>query len=172
MNPVAKPRGIRGLRTAAITYVLVLLLGLGAAGAHALWNISGSVSSTVTAGTWGPQTVAASSITCSPFKTSVDFGNNGINIGFDPATDAAGYKVLFRDASGKQLGSKTVTSPSVSFPITTKWFNDDEVFAIKIVPFGAGADPVEAEATYRSATMTKTNLRVSIACTAYTGTAF
>lgn len=172
MNPVAKPRGIRGLRTAAITYVLVLMLGLGAAGAHALWSLSGSVSSTVTAGTWGPQPVAGSSITCAAQKTGVDFGSNGIDIGFAPSADAAGYKVDFREEGGKQLGSKKVTSGRVSFPIATKWFNDDEVFEIKIVPFGAGTDPTEAEPTYRKATLNKTNLRVSITCSAYTGTGF
>jgi predicted ribosomally synthesized peptide with SipW-like signal peptide len=43
-----------GLRTAIITYVLIVVLALCGAAAHALWSQSGTVTVNVTAGHWGP----------------------------------------------------------------------------------------------------------------------
>lgn len=59
-------RKFPGLRAAMITYVVVVVLGLGAAGANALWSQSGTVAVAVTAGTWAPtEKVDAATVTCS-----------------------------------------------------------------------------------------------------------
>ena len=47
-------RKLPGLRAALITDLLIVVLGLGGAAAYALWSQSGTVTATVTAGTWAP----------------------------------------------------------------------------------------------------------------------
>lgn len=58
-------RKLPGLRAGIITYVLIVLLALGGASAHALWSQRGTVTVNVTAGTWGPTgTVEATTVMC------------------------------------------------------------------------------------------------------------
>ncbi|GAA1871909.1 hypothetical protein GCM10009715_18480 [Paeniglutamicibacter psychrophenolicus] len=84
-------RKLPGLRAAMFTYVLVVVLGLGAAGAHALWSQSGTVAVAVTAGTWAPAgTVDANTVTCS---NRADEGWDAQVTVMWEAVDATGYRL-------------------------------------------------------------------------------
>lgn len=74
------------LRAALITYLLIVVLGLGAAGAHALWSQSGTVTLATTAGHWSLPSVTVAS----------------------PGTTVRGSLTLTAEASDAETGIRSV----------------------------------------------------------------
>lgn len=97
------------MRTALTTHLLIVILGLGGTAAHALWSISGTVSSTVTAGTWGPTKVEGASVQCS----RVDGDKlSDITVTWD-GIDVDGYRVSATATDGGTVPApELITKPS------------------------------------------------------------
>lgn len=142
MTPTRSPlRGPRGLRIALATYLTVVALGLGGSAAHALWTLNGTVTSTVTAGTWGPTKVDSASVQCSRVDgdklSDITVTWNGI--------DADGYRVSATAAGGGTVPApQLITKPSASgaFSATLRLGWPDGSgrgsYEIRIAPVSAG----------------------------------
>lgn len=124
------------VRAAIIIYLLIVITGLAGTGAHALWSQTGNLASGVTAGTWAPAPVAASSVTCTRNVT-----NNEVDITLTwAATDASRYIVNAPGASPEDIITGTATAEiSVVRP---RLFGTD-VYNVTITPeaVGVGASP-------------------------------
>lgn len=136
-------RKIPGLRAALVAYLLIVVLGLGAAAAHALWSQSGTVKVGVTAGTWGPTgKVDGATVTCGQ-RVDREWDSD-ITVTWK-AVDATGYLLTVTPKNGMDPNPAKVThtgaKETVSEMITLKRSNSSGFgnFTLVITPTGSEA---------------------------------
>ena len=159
--PMAK-KPITGLRLAAIVFVTVLMLGLGGAGAHALWKMSGSAVGTVVAGSWAPKKIAATSVTCER-SDSGDHAN--ITVTWQ-AVDADAYSLEF---TGKNVDVARKTSTlSETFKVNKPGLFGSVDYKLSITPtVGSGSEVVVGNPTKFNVTVKNaTGVFGSVKCSA------
>ncbi|GAA5228414.1 hypothetical protein [Paeniglutamicibacter antarcticus] len=127
-----------GWRLAIITYVTVLLLGLGGAGAHALWNMSGAGVGTVTAGSWAPKTIPASEVECS----RKDSGSTSKITVTWPAVDADSY-MLDLKGEGRTETGKT-SGLTWTFNLDRPGVFGSDNYKLAITPYVGGVSSAPA----------------------------
>lgn len=120
------------LKAAAVTYAVIVASGLTAAGAHALWSQSGTLRAGVTAGTWAPNPVPASSVTC----TWVSAGDKTQVTFRWAATDASSYTVGVEGSSVPAPVKTASTSATLSLHRPVLW--DSDVHTVTITPEASG----------------------------------
>jgi predicted ribosomally synthesized peptide with SipW-like signal peptide len=147
-------RKFPGLRAAIITYLLIVVLGLGGVAAHALWSQSGTVTVTVTAGTWAP-TGTVKNVQCmrgpTGDKTTV------VNVAWD-ALDADKYQLVADAKDGGRAsisGNAVRTDKRVSATLVLEFANESNngrgKYTLTIIPmFG-----------YKSGDPTKININLT-----------
>ena len=130
-----------GLRAAIIAYMIVVVLGLGAAGAHALWSQSGTVVVGVNAGSWAPTgKVDSNTIMCS--RTDVEW-NSTVTVTWK-AVDATGYElttaadksVTINPLGGVTIGQGDRVSQTIT--LTRRDMSGFGYFTLSITPMVDG----------------------------------
>lgn len=145
MNTVGPQISPVTVRAAIIVYLVIVIAGLAVTGAHALWSQTGTLASGVTAGTWAPAPVTASSVTC----TSTTAGNQvDVTLSW-AATDATSYTVA---APGASPASATTVAATTVLRVPRPSWLGTEVYNVSITPEAAGVKasptPVRVEITY------------------------
>ncbi|MFF1253000.1 hypothetical protein ACFVYC_10975 [Pseudarthrobacter sp. NPDC058329] len=119
------------VRAAIIIYLLIVTAGLAGTGAHALWSQTGTLASGVTAGTWAPAPVAASSVTCTRANT-----NNQVDVTLSwAATDASSYTVTAPGATPASLVTGTATAV---LRVDRPGLFDTDTYNVTLTPEAAG----------------------------------
>ncbi|MFL4472968.1 hypothetical protein ACIPVK_03095 [Paeniglutamicibacter sp. MACA_103] len=150
----------RQLRTAAIVYAVIVVLGLGATGAHALWSLNGSVASNATAGAWAPRGVDAATVTCSR-KDGPLLGDSYSDLTLNwGAVDATGYTV--QAVRNSVTTTKTTSNTTATLRLDGAALLGTYVYAVTITPTASGLSGPPARVT---AELSKVLLVTSVKCT-------
>lgn len=168
-------RRLPGLRTAAVVYLVVVVLGLAGAASYAAWSQRGAVSASIAVETWDPAAVRASSVTCSARSTVIDLGDNHLEVGFEASPEATGYELSLRRSNGTITGPVVVTQPKGSIPVNMGLIRlgGSDNYTLKIVPIYQGEKTLRGEPTYRSMTASKLLILLAeMKCGDYSGPGF
>lgn len=162
MSTPRATKSMAGLRLAAIVYVAVLMLGLGGAGAHALWKMSGSAVGTVVAGSWAPKKIAATSVTC---ERSDSWDHANITVTWQ-TVDADAYSLEFT-GNNVDLARKTTTL-SETFKVNKPGLLGSVDYKLSITPtVGSGSEVVLGNPTKFNVTVKNaTGVFGSVKCSA------
>lgn len=120
------------MRAALVTYLVIVIAGLGGTGAYALWSQTGTLSSNVTAATWAPAPVSASTVTC----TLVTVGSQADVTLKWAATDATSYTVA---APGASPATATTGTASAVIRVNVPKQGTPDVYSVTITAEAAGA---------------------------------
>ena len=138
MSKQRKTTRIAGMRLAVITYATVLLLGLSGAGAHALWNMSGTGVGTLVAGSWAPKAIDANDVNCS----RKDSGNTSKITVTWPSVDADSY-VLDLKGEGRTESAKT-SGLTWTFNLNRPGLFGSDNYKLAITPYVGGVSSAPA----------------------------
>lgn len=147
-------------RIAAIVYGVIVVLGLGATGAQALWTLNGSVASTVVAGAWAPQGVNPATVTCIR-KDGPLLGDtySDLTLNWGPV-DATAYTV--RAVRNSVATTITTSSATATLRLDGAALLGTYVYAVTITPTASGLSGAPARVT---AELSKVLLVTSVKCT-------
>ncbi|WP_411732225.1 hypothetical protein [Paeniglutamicibacter sp.] len=139
------------LRIAAIAYGVIVVLGLGATGAHALWSLNGTVASTVVAGAWAPRGVDPATVTCTR-KDGPLLGDKYSDLTLNwGAVDATGYTVTA--VRNSVTVAKTTTTATATLRLEGAALLDSSVYAVTITPTASGLSGPPAQITAQLTTI-------------------
>ena len=148
------------LRSAAILYVAIVVLGLGATGAHAWWTLHGQVASTAVAGAWAPRGVDPATVTCTR-KDGPLLGDKYSDLTLNwGAVDATGYTVAA--VRNSVTTAKTTATNSATLRLEGAALLDRTVYAVTIAPTASGLSGPSAHIT---AELTNILTITSVKCT-------
>lgn len=142
MSGRQEAKRIPGLRLALVVYLLIVLAGLGASGAHALWKLSGSAAGTVTAGSWAPKSIDGGSVQCTRQDGSTG-STSYTDLKFSwPAVDADSYQLALT-GNGMNL-KETTSAPNQTFRLPKPGLFGSHTYTVSITPVVGSGDAARA----------------------------
>jgi predicted ribosomally synthesized peptide with SipW-like signal peptide len=131
-----------GLRAAIITYVLIVVLGLGGVAAHALWSQSGTVTVNLTAGHWAKPPGKVGNVSCTRGDTTDH--TTLVTMTWEGVVDATKYELTARSSSSIPQTQTWIVEKSgegvVSTPRSMQLPNNsgEHHYTLSITPIGPG----------------------------------
>jgi predicted ribosomally synthesized peptide with SipW-like signal peptide len=107
-DPAGGRRRLPGLRTAAVVYLVVVVLGLAGAASYAAWSQRGAVSASIAVETLKPASVDGSKVVCAARSSLVVLGPNQLKVTFPGSADATRHELtLTNPGNGATVSQQT-----------------------------------------------------------------
>lgn len=164
MSGRRETKRISGLRLAAIIYISIVLAGLGASGAQALWKLSGSASATVVAGSWAPKSIDGDSVQCVRQDGSTG-GTSYTDLKLSwTGVDADSYQLVLT-GNGQNL-KETTSTLNQTFRLPKPGLFGTHKYVVSITPTVGSGDAARAGQSVNINASINFSLFTSVKCSA------
>lgn len=162
MSGRREAKRVSGLRVALVVYLLIVISGLGASGAQALWKLSGSASGTVTAGSWAPKSIDGNSVQCARQDGSTG-GSSYTDLKLSwPAVDADSYQLAL---TGNGMNLKDTTgAPNQTFRLPKPGLFGTHTYTVSITPVAGSGDATRAGQSVNISARINFSILTSVKC--------